>query len=238
MEPVYAEPCVHRMDSQRNSMIPRLRWVAVWRNLTKALALSALALAVTGCSVHDNKRGDAENVQLRTPLGALNVRTNAIHASDIGLPAYPGAVETGQNGNDSGSADVNMSFGSWSLHVKAISYRSSDSEDKIVAFYKNAMAKYGDVLTCKDKTAIGEPTRTQQGLTCHSGHEYHMDLKIDARDGSAKSASSANNGDLTGHVELLAGSPTDQHIVELNPDSGGTKFALVAVHLPHKGQTD
>lgn len=201
---------------------------------TNALVLSVLLLTAVGCSVHEQKRGDGENVHLRTPIGGLDVRTNSTHASDLGLPVYPAAVETGKHGNDSGSADINMSFGSWSLHVKAIEYRSGDPEDKVIAFYKTAMGKYGAVLTCKNRTAVGEPARTQQGLTCHSDRDYHMDLKIDAKHQGTTQGTPA----LSGHVKLLAGSPSDQHIVEFNPDSGGTRFALVVVHLPHQDQTD
>ena len=193
-----------------------------------------LLLAVSGCSVQDHKNGQAENVQLHTPLGALDVRTNAVHGPDVGLPVYPGAVETGKHGNDSGSADIHMSFGNWHLNVKAIEYHSSDPEDKIVAFYKKSMGQYGDVLTCQDKTAIGEPAKTRQGLTCNNDHEYDVDMKLD----SAKNKVNVNTPHITGNIKLLAGSPENQHIVEFNPTSDGTKFSMVVVQLPHKSQTD
>jgi hypothetical protein len=203
-----------------------------------ALLVSAasLLLALNGCTVQDQKNGQAENVQVRTPLGGLDVKTNAIHGPDVGLPVYPGAVETGKHGSDSGSADIKMNFGSWHLHVKAIGYRSSDSEDKILAYYKKAMSQYGDVLTCKDKVAIGEPTRTLQGLTCTNDHEYDVSMKLDTS--KNKINVQTPTAHLSGSVKLLAGSPENQHMVEFTPSSDGTKFALVAVQLPHKNDTD
>ena len=113
-----------------------------------------------------------------------------------------------------------MSFGEWHLHVKAIGYRSSDPEDKVVAFYKNAMAQYGDVLTCKNKTAIGEPSQTSQGLTCSNGHEYEVTMSVD----NSKKHMSVSTPQISGAVKLLAGSPENQHIVEFNPTPDGTKF--------------
>lgn len=198
------------------------------------LLAGALLLAISGCSVQDHKNGQSENVQLRTPLGALDVRTNAVHGPDVGLPVYPGAIETGKHGDDSGSADIHMSFGNWHLNVKAIEYHSSDPEDKIVAFYKKSMGQYGDVLTCKDKTAIGEPAKTQQGLTCANDHEYDVDMKLD----TSTNKMNIKTPHITGDIKLLAGSPDNQHIVEFSPTSDGTKFSMVVVQLPHKSQTD
>lgn len=199
-----------------------------------ALLASACLFTICGCSVQDHKNGQSENVRLHTPIGGLDVRTNAVHGPDVGLPVYPGAVESGRHGDDSGSADIHMSFGSWRLNVKAIGYNSSDSEDKVVSFYKRAMAQYGDVLTCKDKTAVGEPVRTRQGLTCADDHEYKVNMKID----SSKKSTDVQTPHVNGDVKLLAGSPENQHIVEFEPSSAGTKFSIVAVELPGKGQTD
>lgn len=189
-------------------------------------------LATSGCSVQDRKNGQAENVRLHTPIGSLDVRTNSVHGPDVGLPVYPGAVETGKHGHDSGSADIHMSFGGWHLNVKAIEYHSNDPEDKIVEFYKNAMSRYGDVLTCKNRTAITEPSKTHQGLTCANDHEYDVNLDASSKHPTVQPSS------ISGDIKLLAGSPEDQHIVEFNPTSEGTKFSMVVVELPHKNQTD
>ena len=147
-----------------------------------ALSLGVLLFALSGCSVNEHKNGDAENVHLHTPLGGLDVRTNSAAAVDVGVPLYPGAVATGDHGNDSGAADIHMSFGKWQLNVKAAEYQSKDPEFKLVAFYKKAMASYGDVLTCKDKKPLGQPVATSKGLTCANDHEY--DVSMDA--GSSK----------------------------------------------------
>ncbi len=199
-----------------------------------ALSIGVLLFAFSGCSVNEHKNGNAENVHLHTPIGGLDVRTNSAAAVDVGLPIYPGAVATGDQGKDSGAADIHMSFGKWQLHVKAAEYRSNDPEFKVVAFYKKAMASYGDVLTCKDKKPVGQPVATSQGLTCANDHEY--DVSMDTQ--SSKNQVSVGIPKITGDIKLLAGSPENQHIIEFTPTSDGTKFSIVAVQLPHKGQTD
>jgi hypothetical protein len=199
-----------------------------------AILFGVLLFAVSGCSVNEHKNGDAENVHLHTPIGGLDVRTNSAAGIDVGLPVYPGAVETGAHGKYSGAADIHMSFGKWQLHVKAVEYQSNDPEFKVVAFYKKAMASYGDVLTCKDKAAVGQPVATSQGLTCANDHEYDVSMDVE----SSKNHVNIGTPKISGDIKLLAGSPENQHIIEFTPTSTGTKFSVVAVQLPHKGQTD
>lgn len=197
-----------------------------------AISVGLLLFAISGCSVNEHKNGNAENVHLHTPIGGLDVRTNS--AADIGVPVYPGAVATGDQGKDSGAADIHMSFGKWQLHVKAAEYQSQDPEFKVVAFYKKAMASYGDVLTCKDKKPVGQPVATSQGLTCANDHEYDVSMDVE----SSKNHVNIGTPKISGDIKLLAGSPDNQHIIEFTPTSTGTKFSVVAVQLPHKGQTD
>jgi hypothetical protein len=199
-----------------------------------ALSVGILLFAVSGCSVNEHKDGNAENVHLHTPLGGLDVRTNSAAAVDVGVPIYPGAVATSSKGKDNGAADIHMSFGKWQLNVKAAEYESKDPEFKLVAFYKKAMATYGDVLTCKDKKPVGQPVATRQGLTCANDHEY--DVSMDAE--TSKKHINIGTPKISGDIKLLAGSRNNQHIIEFTPISDGTKFSIVAVQLPHKGQTD
>ena len=84
---------------------------------------------MSGCHVENNKNGDNKDVKIATPFGGMQVKTNdASVPGDIGLPTYPGATITKKdNDHDSQSADVNMSFGSFQMRVKAVSYRTDDS---------------------------------------------------------------------------------------------------------------
>jgi len=181
-------------------------------------AVVALSLVMmTGCRIDSHKDGDNDNVKIATPFGGMQVKTNdAVVKEGMGLPVYPGAERVKKHDNDSGSADVNLSFGSFQLRVKAASYRSTDTPDKLAAFYRQALARYGDVIQCSNNKPVGTPTRTSEGLTCDN--EKDKNVKV--------------NEDLSGKVELKAGSKQHQHIVSIDPEGSGTKFGLVALDLP------
>src|SRR5271155_1690828 len=91
---------------------------------TMGLATLFLAtLSMSGCRIEDDKHGDADNVKIATPFGGMTVKTNeAAGVEGIGLPVYPGAVMVKKKDKNDGAADINLSFGSFTLKVKAASY--------------------------------------------------------------------------------------------------------------------
>ncbi|HVZ82731.1 MAG TPA: hypothetical protein VG893_03580 [Terracidiphilus sp.] len=195
------------------------------RKGTALLAGLALAAWTTGCRVHVDKdsNGQEKTVQVDTPFGGVHVNTDQTKAADLGLPAYPGAlIVKDKDGND--SADIHMGFGEWQLRVRAVSYESADPQDKVAAFYKKALQRYGDVLTCQGNSPVGTPTVTAEGLTCNDtngkGHQFQFNGKT-------------NGVDFSGKLQLKAGSQRHQHIVGFNDEQNGkTRFALVALDLP------
>ncbi|HET7750352.1 MAG TPA: hypothetical protein VFK81_13285, partial [Terriglobales bacterium] len=67
----------------------------MWRQLiskTAWVAAAALVVVLAACSVNVDDKGENKNVDIRTPLGALKVRTNPTPA-EIGLSIYPGAKQ-------------------------------------------------------------------------------------------------------------------------------------------------
>jgi hypothetical protein len=191
----------------------------------KALSLVAglaLVAGIAGCRIHVDKdaNGKEKNVQVDTPFGGVHVNTDQIKAADLGLPTYPGADIANDNDHDK-SADVNMGFGEWQLRVRAVKYSTTDSQDKVSAFYKKALGRFGDVITCQGDAPVGTPTTTSEGLTC-SDNGKDANFKIDDKDFGAK-----------GGFQLKAGSKRHQHVVGFeNPKDGKTQFALVALDLP------
>ncbi len=166
---------------------------------------------LAGCNVEKHQHGDGEDVRVGTPFGSVNVKTDADTAmAGIGLTPYPGATLVHKNGHDDGAADVNLSFGTWKLGVHAADMRSGDPQDKVLAFYRKDMAKYGAVLTCRGHEPVGQPTRTADGLTC----------------------STDQHGNDDSELQLRAGSPQHQHIVGVRSDDGQTRIGLVALELP------
>ena len=180
-----------------------------------ATLIAATAL-ISGCRIESDKRNGNDNVKIATPFGGMTVKTNDDAVVEgLGLPVYPGAQLVKKDKNN-GAADVNMSFGSFQLRVKAASYRTQDSPEQVTAFYRKALGRYGDVIECQNNKPVGTPTRTDEGLTCDNEKENHI----------------AVNEDMSGKMELKAGSKQHQHIVAIDPDGSGTKMGLVALDLP------
>ena len=202
----------------RNLMLDRMGRTA---GLVAGLALLA---TIAGCRVHVDKgsNGEDKNVQVDTPFGGIHVNTNQTTAADLGLPAYPGA-QTVADDDKHKSADVHLGFGEWELRVRAVSYSTPDKQDQVLAFYKKALGRYGDVITCQGNSPVGTPVTTSEGLTCADDKNNTTTVQIDRGDyGSDKNS-----------LELKAGSKRHQHIVGFeSPKDSHTRFALVALDLP------
>ena len=188
----------------------------------QTLAALLLLTLLAGCHVTTNKNGKNDDVDLKSPFGSMHIKTDDnVDMAAIGLSVYPGStvwkddVDEAKN-HDNHSADINMSFGDFHLGVKATAFRSTDSTDKILAFYRKDMARYGDVIECQGMTAIGTPKRTSQGLTCNNDEHDHGRIEI-------------GEG---GKLELRAGSEQHMHLVEVVPKDGAEKIGLVALDLP------
>ena len=191
-----------------------------------AVGLTVMA-GLAGCRVHVDKDADGKEktVQVDTPFGGVHVNTDQVSASDLGLPVYPGA-EPVRGDDKHKSADVHLGFGEWQLRVRAVTYATSDSEEKVTEFYKKALGRFGEVLTCEGKSPVGTPTITSEGLTCADDNK---NVKVNDED----------FGSHSDRLQLRAGSKRHQHIVGFeSPRDGKTRFALVALDLPAGHNSD
>ncbi len=188
--------------------------MSTWR-LSLPVLFTALLLAPAGCHIDTHKNGNGnDNVDIGTPFGSMHVKTDdKASGAQTGLTPYPGATLVKKDKDDNGAADISMNFGDFKLGVHAVELNTPDAEDKVVAFYKKDMTRYGTVLTCKGKNAVGTPVRTGEGLTCGSDQNH-----VSVRD--------------TDHLELRAGSERHQHIVGVHTEDGATRIGLVALDLP------
>ncbi|HTB98227.1 MAG TPA: hypothetical protein VK716_14540 [Terracidiphilus sp.] len=189
-----------------------------------------LILGIAGCKVHVDKdaNGQEKTVQVETPFGGVHVNSDQTSAADLGMPVYPGA-EMVRGDDKHKSADIHMGFGEWQLRIRAVSYATPDSQDKVAAFYAKALEKYGIVLTCEGRKPVSTATVTGEGLTCADGKGDSSTIQIDDKDVGTN-----------GKLELKAGSKRHQHIVGFDePENGKTRFALVIMDLPAtKGDGD
>jgi len=175
--------------------------------------LAALLLPACSINVKKEQNGDDKQVDINTLVGGIHVSKGA-DAADVGVAVYPGArlKQNDSNGKDK-SANVNISSFGFGLKVVALEYRSDDAPEKLIAYYKDQLKKYGKVLEC------------------HTSH-FNVNPDIKGSDyGSHELTCEDSNGN---NVELKVGTKENQHIVAVEPDGKGSSFSLVYVRTHGK----
>jgi hypothetical protein len=151
-------------------------------------------------------RAQDDSSKKSTDLNAgITIRSQAT-AKDVGLPIYPGAKLRKDSGDDSAGANLGMWGGSFGLKLVALKLESADAQDKIGAFYKKALSKYGPVLDCSNPPANAKGDRSDDKsnkLSCG-------DDKIDG------------GGQL-----FKSGTKEKQHLVSIKPGASGSTIDLV-----------
>jgi hypothetical protein len=150
----------------------------------------------------------------------LAVHTNPhVTAASVGLPAYPGATLR-KHDNSDGAFDLEFTMGDSSFRMMGISYESGDSPTQVLAFYREPLSHYGEVLECDHGQPVGALTVTSSGVTCSNpaGDRHgHLD---------AHAYSSSDH-------ELRAGTPHRLRIVATeDARSDRTSFVLLYLKVP------
>jgi hypothetical protein len=181
-------------------------------SLSKVVSALVVAhvLLLSACSINVKKsdNGDDKNVDIKTPVGEIHVNKNA-DAGDTGLPVYPAARQSRQDNEDK-NANVDLSAFGYGLRVAATEYESDDAPSKLMAYYRDQLKKYGNVLECHTSE--------------HAKASYHAHESSQPKELSCEQ-SSGNN------IELKVGNRDNQHIVSIEPKGNGCKFALVHVEV-------
>jgi hypothetical protein len=174
------------------------------------VAAAAMLTMLAACSMKVDEKGENKNVDIRTPLGALQVRTNPTPAQ-VGLSVYPGAKPKIE-GDDHNAANVNISSSMFGVKVLVIGYHTDDPPDKVIAYYKKDLRKYGNVLECK-------------------GHNHeNADLTLGHHENEKPKPLTCDNDKSGGPgVELKAGMSDNFHLVAVDPKDNGSDFAIVYV---------
>jgi hypothetical protein len=183
------------------------------RGLSLAAALAVVLLS--GCSVNVKKEsnGQDKQVDIKTPMGGIHVSKGA-DVADTGLSVYPGARLKPEDSGHDKSANVSISGFGYGLRVVALEYESDEAPEKVLAFYRDQLKKYGSVLEC------------------HTSGHFNVNMKYSGKSSEAHSlncdSSSGNN------VELKVGTDENQHIVAVEPEGKGSSFSLVYVRTHGK----
>ena len=182
------------------------------RSTTTALLIS---LAVSLPAAAQNAEKD-KNVDVRSPVGDLHLGKDA-DAEKAGLPRYPGARPQNQENND--PLNLALSTDSFGMKLIVAKYETDDPAEKVLAFYREKMKKYGKVLECHS-------TDDEDGV--HNDEDNRAGSKPVKCEGS-------NSGPVR---ELKVGTEDNQRIVAIEDTKGGkaTTFVVVYLHKHAKGE--
>lgn len=178
---------------------------------------AALAFAMTcgmvcfASSLAAQEKPDKESGGSKGSQGAGIYFNAAADAKDVGLPIYPGARPHKDNDSENPSAKFGLWGSSFAFKLAVVKLESNDSPQKVAAFYKKGLAKYGTVLDCG---AASSPT-SEKGKSESS-------KKLTCEDDKPK----------PGGMEFKAGTKEKQHVVGIEPNGTGSVFQLVYVESP------
>jgi hypothetical protein len=187
---------------------------------TRFLVLAVAVVSfLPACKINVKKDADEKEkkVDISTPIGGIHV-SKGIDPRDLGLAIYPGARPKKDPENDKG-ANVHISSPYFGLKVVAQEYETDDSVEKLVTFYSDQLKKYGNVIECHGKW---------------KGKDANVNVSDDS---SKKSHEPTCDKDNSGNsIELKVGTDENQHLVAIEPQGKGCKFALVRVEV--RGEDD
>ncbi len=149
--------------------------------------------------------------------GGLDLHADA-DAADVGLPAYPGAIKKSDKGGDPSGFKFGIWGESFGIKIAVVSYRSGDSVDKVAAFYRDALGKYGVVLDCSGN--VKKPDAVPRS----------DDDKKAAKD---KPVTCGDDTVGTGGRLFKVGTGRAQRVFKVKPVADGSTFELV--HVEERG---
>jgi hypothetical protein len=171
------------------------------------IALGILWVAALPLAAQDNKgSGKTESEMGRNSIGFM--ASKEASAKDVGLPLYPGARPHKDTSDESAAVQLGLWGGNAGFKLAVLKLASNDAPDKVAAFYRKALAKYGKVVDCGDSSkAAGE--RAKGNSSNEPGCEEDRPDK--------------------GELVLKAGTKQEQHVVGIKASGDLTVFQLVYV---------
>jgi len=180
----------------------RAKRFAVWTAAGIACAAIAGAMLAAGVATlgaqDDKKNGDVN--------AGITIGKQAT-AKDVGLPIYPGATTHKDPKDENSGANFGLWGGSFGLKLAVLKLDSADSTEKVAAFYRKALAKYGPVLDCSNNN----------GKSADSGQGGDKSSKLTCGDDKPDA----------GELLFKAGTKEKQHLVSVKPAGAGVNIDLV-----------
>jgi hypothetical protein len=189
----------------------------VTRRITAAVILCVCVTLLAGGVSAQNDSGSRHQPHARG--FGFDMSATATE-KDLGLPFYPGSKPYKEDAESDPALHMGFSNGTSGFKFVLMRLSSADSPEKVAAYYRKAMAKYGTVLDCSKsvqdsgKTDSGKSDKKSNALTCEDDH-----------------------ADKGGYAYKV-GSKEKQHVVAVEPNGKDTVISLIYVEAPDDKDQD
>jgi len=186
------------------------------REAGRVVVLGLLFVAALPLAAQDKKDlSKTESEMGRNSVGFM--ASKEASAKDVGLPLYPGARPHKDKSDESPAVQLGLWGGSSGFKLAVLKLESNDAPEKVAAFYRKALAKYGKVVDCGDSSkATGEK----------------------AKGNSSNELGCEEERPESGELVLKAGTKEEQHVVGIKANGGLTVFQLVYVETRTSGNKE
>jgi len=185
---------------------PRISLIAVARCIAVSAIVGIICCAFAARAFPRTPGGSAVSSQQSGAGAVFNAEATA---KDVGLPVYPGARPHKDKDDDKSSAKFGLWGSSFAFKLAVVKLETNDSPEKVAAFYKKALAKYGTVLDCRNVSShTGDKAKEGGALDCESDQPE------------------------PGNMTFKAGTKEKQHVVGIERNGNGSIIKLVYVESP------
>jgi hypothetical protein len=204
-------------DVMRKREFGSARAVAIGAMLIGAVLCGVVSLAALSAAEQEkDKTGVNVTVTSKDGSEAGLVISAQATAKEAGLPLYPGATPHKEEKNDSSAANLGLWGSTFGFKLVVLKMESSDSPEKVAAYYQKALGKYGTVLNCSGASKAPDDKdkhNSSNKLTCDDDH-------ADA-----------------GEMVFKAGTKEKQHLVSVKPNGTGCTFNLLYIEARSDDKT-
>jgi hypothetical protein len=166
------------------------------------LFIAALPLAA------QDKKDSSKPESEKHGSGVGFIASTEASAKEVGLPLYPGARPHKDDSDSSSAVQLGLWGGSSGFKLAVLKLESNDAPEKVAAFYRKALAKYGRVLDCANSST---PTGEKE------------------KGNSSNELSCEDDRPESGGFVLKAGTKEEQRVVGIEAKGGLAVFHLVYI---------
>jgi hypothetical protein len=176
---------------------------------------AAVALVVLGllfvAAVSLAAQGKKDSAKAESEMGRNSVgfiASKEASAKDVGLPLYPGARPHTDKSDESPGVQLGLWGGNSGFKLAVLKLESNAAPERVAAFYRKALAKYGKVLEC-------DASSKATGGKAKGNSPNELGCEEDRPD--------------KGELVLKAGTKQERHVVGIKASGDLTIFQLIYV---------